>query len=177
MNKTHLTSLALILAVAGVGCGGSDAPNTPNPVPSTGANPAPQTTPKPSPTPTPDPRTNLAPGPIVRFTHKPRIAGPDVREAEQDNQGRYVVYVGERVDFDGTQKNAGNEICKWVNEPAWLVNGREMAFDSSNGVVTRRGSSQPFLLKLTIERPGTFTVQGQIDGVMSNILEMKSVAR
>jgi hypothetical protein len=37
--------------------------------------------------------------------------------------------------------------------------------------VYRRGSSQPFLLKLTIERPGTFSVRGSIDGIDSNLLE------
>lgn len=177
MKLASSTSLAILLTVSALGCGGggTDSPAGPsNPVNPT---PAPQATPKPSPTPTPDPRLNLAPGPIVRFTHKPRIAGPEVRDAQQDGQGRYVVYVGERVDFDGTQKNASNEICKWVNEPVWFVNGRQMAFDSSNGVVTRRGSSQPFLLKLTIERPGTFSVHGEIDGVVSNTLEMKAVAR
>jgi hypothetical protein len=166
----------LILSAATLACGGGgSSPSAPNPAST--PTPAPQPTPKPSPTPTPDPRANLAPGPVVRFTHKPRIAGPEVRDAELDGQGRYVVFVGERVDFDGTQKNAANEICKWVNDPVWMVNGRNMAFDSSNGVVTRRGSSQPFLLKLTIDRAGTFSVQGEIDGVASNVLEIKSVSR
>lgn len=169
---------AFILTAFALGCGGgSDSPAGPGAVPSANPSPVVQATPRPASTPTPDPRVNLAPGPVTRFTHKPRIAGPDVREAEQDGQGRFIVYVGERVDFDGTQKNAGNEICKWVNAPVWLVNGQEMAFDSSLGPVTRRGSSQPFLLKLTIDRPGTFTVQGHIDGIMSNVLEIKSVAQ
>jgi hypothetical protein len=177
MKLASRKTLAFILSVSAAGCGGggSDSPAGPNPAPT--ATPAPQSTPKPTPTPTPDPRINLAPGPVVRFTHKPRIAGPEVREAELDGQGRYVVFVGERVDFDGTQKNANNEICKWVNEPVWMVNGRQMAFDSSNGVVTRRGSSQPFLLKLTIDATGTFSVQGEIDGVASNVLEIKAVKR
>jgi hypothetical protein len=177
MKFASSTSFAILLTVSALGCGGggSDSPTAPNPGAS--STPAPGSTPKPSPTPTPDPRLNLANGPVVRFTHKPRIAGPEVREAEQDQQGRFIVYVGERVDFDGTQKNANNEICKWVNEPVWMVNGRQMPFETSNGTVSRRGSSQPFLLKLTIESTGTFTVQGEIDGVLSNVLEMKSVSR
>jgi hypothetical protein len=40
--------------------------------------------------------------------------------------------------------------------------------------VYRRGSSQPFLLKLTIERGAVFDVQAQIDGVKSNVLVMTS---
>jgi len=38
--------------------------------------------------------------------------------------------------------------------------------------VYRRGSSQPFLLKLTIEHRGVFEVQAEIDGVKSNVLVM-----
>ena len=168
--------VALILLVFITACGGgSDSPSAPNP--GSTPTPAPQPTPKPNPTPKPDPRDNLAPGPVVRFTHKPRIVAPEVREAELDGQGRVVVYVGERVDFDGTQKNANNEICKWVNEPVWFVNGRNMDFGSSNGVVARRGSSQPFLLKLTIVGTGSFSVHGEIDGVTSNTLEMRALNR
>jgi hypothetical protein len=46
-----------------------------------------------------------------------------------------------------------------------------MVFNTSNGVVYRRGSSQPFLLKLNIEARGTFSVRGTIDGVESNVLQ------
>ena len=46
-----------------------------------------------------------------------------------------------------------------------------MPFNTSNGVVYRRGSSQPFLLKLNIESRGAFSVRGSIDGVDSNVLE------
>jgi hypothetical protein len=35
------------------------------------------------------------------------------RDAEQDAQGRFVVFDGERVDFDSTQKNAAGDICAW----------------------------------------------------------------
>ena len=44
----------------------------------------------------------------------------------------------------------------------------------AGGVVYRRGSSQPFLLKTTIEKTGIFTVQASIDGVPSNVLDMIS---
>ncbi len=88
-----------------------------------------------------------------------------------DAQGRFILRREERVDVDGTQKNSSNEICAWINPPVYLVNDQNMAFNTSNGVVYRRGSSQPFLLKLNIERRGTFSVRGTIDGIDSNVLE------
>ena len=45
------------------------------------------------------------------------------RDAEQDASGFFIVHPGERVDFDSTQKNAGGEICQWVNNPEWTING------------------------------------------------------
>jgi hypothetical protein len=113
----------------------------------------------------------MPPGPIVRFTIKPRIVEPDVRDPAQDAQGRFILRREERVDVDGTQKNSSNEICAWINPPVYLINGQNMAFNPSNGVVYRRGSSQPFLLKMTIENRGTFSVRATIDGVDSNLLE------
>ena len=161
-------SLSILVAAAGLSaaaCGGSSSPSGPDPAP------GPAAAPTPAPTPTPDPRIGMAPGPITRFTIKPRIVEPDVRDPAQDAHGRFILRREERVDIDGTQKNASNEICAWINPPVYLINGQAMAFNTSNGVIYRRGSSQPFLLKLTIERPGTFSVQGTIDGVASNTLE------
>lgn len=159
---------AVLIVVAATGlaaCGGGGSPAAPGP------NPGPSAAPTPAPTPTPDPRANLAPGPITRFTIKPRIVEPDVRDPAQDAQGRFILFREERVDVDGTQKNASNEICRWINPPVYFVNGVDMPFNTSNGVVYRRGSSQPFLLKMTIERRGSFSVRGTIDGVDSNVLE------
>lgn len=162
-----VTGFALAFAVSGlVACGGGS-PAGPDPNP--GASPAPA--PTPAPTPTPDPRIGMAPGPITRFTIKPRIVEPDVRDPAQDAQGRFILHREERVDIDGTQKNARNEICAWINLPVYLVNGQNMAFNTSNGVVYRRGSSQPFLLKLTMENRGAFSVRASIDGIDSNVLD------
>jgi hypothetical protein len=116
----------------------------------------------------------LPAGPIVRYTIKVRTVNNGEREVVQDSEGRWLVTVGERVDFDSTQKNAAGDICKWVREPTWFVDGRDMPFLASNGLVYRRGSSQPFLLKLTVESPGLFAVQAEIDGVRSNTLEVRS---
>ena len=151
VHSVRLPAVLLAMALGGLtaACGGGSSPAGPEPNP--GGTPAP--TPRPVPTPTPDPRVNMPNGPISRFTIKPRIVEPDVRDPEIDGQGRFILRRGERVDVDGTQKNAANEICKWINEPAYLVNDQAMAFNTSNGVVYRRGSSQPFLLKLIHRRP------------------------
>jgi hypothetical protein len=165
LRLSLLPTFALLAATGLVACGGGGSPAAPNP------NAGPSSAPTPAPTPTPDPRIGLARGPITRFTIKPRIVEPDVRDADLDAQGRFILRRGERVDVDGTQKNSSNEICTWVNPPVYLVNGQNMAFNTSNGVVYRRGSSQPFLLKLNIEARGTFSVRGTIDGIDSNVLE------
>ena len=96
------------------------------------------------------------------------------RDAEQDASGFFIVHPGERVDFDSTQKNAGGEICQWVTDPEWTINGGACPMEANCGVIFRRGSSQPFLLKTTIQQLGTFTVQASIDGVVSNVLDMRS---
>jgi hypothetical protein len=156
------------LAVAACGGGSSSAPN---PVPSQGAG---TPSPRPTPAPTPDPRIGLAAGPVIRYTIKVRTVDNGARDAESDSQGRFVVFPGERVDFDSTQKNASNEICRWETNPRWFIDGANVPEESSSGAVYRRGSSQPFLLKLTVERRGTFSVQAEIDGVRSNVLVMVS---
>ena len=160
------TAVFLAFSFTGlIACGGGGSPAAPGP------NPGPSAAPTPAATPTPDPRVNMARGPITRFTIKPRIVEPDVRDPAVDAQGRFILRREERVDIDGTQKNASNEICAWINPPTYLVNEQNMAFNSSNGVVYRRGSSQPFLLKLNIESRGTFSVRGTIDGIDSNVLQ------
>ena len=166
-----IAALAAFTAACG---GGSSTPTAPN----NGTHPPPAAaaTPKPAPTPTPDPRIGLPPGPVARYTIKVRTVNNGERDPEQDAQGRFIVHPGERVDFDSTQKNAGGEICQWVRDPDWTINQSACPMETTcaNGVVFRRGSSQAFLLKTTIEQLGTFTVQASIDGVTSNVLEMRS---
>jgi hypothetical protein len=174
MNRTlkiYCGSAALAVVTAACG-GGSDSPAGPGAPAGNPGNPGAP----PAPAPTPDPRATLPPGPITRYTIKVRTVNNGERDAEPDAAGRFVVHPGERVDFDSTQKNAGGEICKWVNSPEWTINQAACPMESTcpGGVVYRRGSSQPFLLKTTIQQTGTFTVQASIDGVISNTLEMSS---
>jgi hypothetical protein len=153
--------------------GGSGSPANPsNPPGAPGVTP-----PRPTPAPTPDPRASLPAGPVTRYTIKVRTVNNGERDAEPDSSGRFIVHPGERVDFDSTQKNAGGEICQWINNPDWTIDGGACPMETTcaGGVVLRRGSSQPFLLKTTIQTTGLFTVQASIDGVVSNVLEMRSI--
>ena len=168
LSLSGAAALALSLTSCGGGGGAPGAPNNPAGPPAS-ATP----TPRPAPTPTPDPRLGLPPGPVARFTIKVRTVDNGTRDAVPDAQGRFVVFVGERVDFDSTQKNAAGDICAWNDNPTWFINDRDLAEESSTGVVLRRGSSQPFLLKLTMQGTGSFTVRSRIDGVDSNVLEMR----
>jgi hypothetical protein len=166
------SSAALLAACGGGGSSTPGAPNNPA-APPGAASPSP----RPNPTPTPDPRLGLPAGPVARFTIKVRTVDNGTRDAEPDAQGRFVVFVGERVDFDSTQKNVAGDICAWTNNPTWLINDRDVPEDTSAGIVLRRGSSQPFLLKLTMEGTGSFAVRARIDGVDSNVLEMRVRSR
>jgi hypothetical protein len=105
---------------------------------------------------------------------KVRTVNNGERDALQDADGRWIVRPGERVDFDSTQKNSSGEICRWDTDPQWYVDGVSIPPEALSGPVYRRGSSQPFLLKLTIESRAVFEVQAQIDGVWSNVLVMTS---
>jgi hypothetical protein len=172
IRTLKLLTGAAVLGAITVACGGgSGSPAGPNPPGGGGPTPPPA---KPTPAPTPDPRIGLPAGPVTRYTIKVRTVNNGEREPVQDAAGFYIVHPGERVDFDSTQKNAGGEICQWVTDPDWTIDGSACPMEANCGVIFRRGSSQPFLLKTTIQQLGTFTVQASIDGVISNILDVRS---
>jgi hypothetical protein len=129
-------------------------------------------TPAPGATPTPDdPRAGLADGPVRSAFIKVRsidTGNNNYRDPFQDRNGFWVIYNGEFVVFDLTQKNGAGQECKWVNDPSWDVEDPNFAF-------IIRGSSQPFLLRADADEKnvGEITVQSTIDGVDSNILKIK----
>jgi hypothetical protein len=131
---------------------------------------------QPSPSPgggTPDPRAGLPAGPVTRFTIKVRSidVNKNYRDPFQDSAGRWVVYPGEFVVFDSTQKNAGGEICTWVEDPEWEI-------QDENGVLaTRDGQNNPFLLRTDVMKKGQMSLKAVIDGVESNVLEISAVGR
>lgn len=71
----------------------------------------------------PDPRMGLAAGPVVCYVIKVRTVNNGERDARQDADGRWIVYPSERVDFDSTQENSNDEICRWDTDPQWYVDG------------------------------------------------------
>jgi hypothetical protein len=127
----------------------------------------------PAPGPTPDPRAGLPAGPVTRYTIKVRSIDVDknYRDPFQDANGRWVVYPGEFVVFDSTQKNAGGELCTWVNDPTWDLE------DPSGVLQLREGQNNPFLLRTDVMKKGEMTLTATIDGVTSNVLEISAVGR
>jgi hypothetical protein len=117
-----------------------------------------------------DPQAGLADGPVTSAFIKVRsvdVGGNKYRDPFQDREGYWVLYQGEFVVFDLTQKNSGGGECKWISNPRWEV-------DDPGYTFIIRGSSQPFLLRADVDKAeGLITVQGTIDGVSSNVLKIK----
>jgi hypothetical protein len=150
------------IVCAGIACGSnSTTPMAPS-GPSASASPQPAASP------------TLAAGPVAAVSIVVRTVNNGERDPGQGTDGKWMVAPGERVDFDATQTNAAGGVCQWRGDPIWYVDGVVMPLESSNGIVLRRGSTQPFLLKLTMENQGTFAVQAEVDGVRSNTLQLRS---
>ncbi len=130
--------------------------------------------PSPTPTPsgTPDPRAGLPPGPITQAKIAIRsidTGGFNYRDPQQDSAGNWIVYPGEFVVFDLSQRNGAGEKCQWINDPEWLV-------EDEDGALSVRGSSQPFLFRVDVVHKGYFELKARIDGIESNILPVISAA-
>jgi hypothetical protein len=102
---------------------------------------------------------------VVRFNIKLHsVRQPNGTELEepfpQDSTGRYIVNPGDFIVFDSKQKNADGEECQWVSDPVWKVEDEARVMD-------RRGSSNPFLLRVDIVRTGSFTVTASVDGIQA----------
>ena len=96
----------------------------------------------------PDPRAGLPAGPVARFTIKVRSIDQgnfNYRDPFQDSVGRWVVYPDEFLVFDSTQKNAGGELCTWVNNPTWSLQ------DPTGVLELRPGQNNPFLLRTDVK--------------------------
>ena len=173
-SRTCLAGLILVVTLSGCGGGGSSSPTGPKPVPT--PTPAPQATP----TPAPDPRDSLPPGPVASYFVKVRsIQGPlgDYRDIGQDPAtGHWIVYKGDFVVFDSDQRNAAGDKCKWVNDPHWFIDGMDIPEQTlhPNGIVFRKGSSNPFLLRTDMADDGEFRLMGRVDGVDSNEIIIES---
>ena len=171
----HSAGLTVALVAAALvpigGCGGGSTQVGP---PTSLPTPAP--TPTPVPTATPDTFDcnvgSYAPGPVAQFRIKVRIirkpngniiSGPPEGDLPKDTLGRVMVERGDFVVMDGTQKNAGGQICQWQHDPAWRLT-------DPNGVLSVRSSSREtnscgFLLRTDVERAGEVHVDASLDGI------------
>lgn len=134
----------------------------------------PAATPTPTPSGAGDPRSGLPPGPITQAKVAVRsinIGEFEYRDPTQDGDGNWIVHPGEFVVFDFSQRNGAGEKCQWINNPEWTVE------EDEEGTVNVRGSSQPFLLRVDIVHKGYIEIQGEIDGIKSNVLPVVSTGR
>jgi hypothetical protein len=127
-----------------------------------------------------NPTSNLAAGPVVRYTIKLRSidvdggGGQRFRDPYQNDLGQWVVHPDEFVVFDSTQKNAGGELCRVENyPPRWSI-------EEDGGIdvlAPREGQNNPFLLRVDVRKKGSARVRAVVDGVESNELEIVSQTR
>jgi len=138
-------------------------------------------TPNPLPPGTPggNPTSNLAPGPVARYTIKVRSidvnggGGMNFRDPYQNDLGEWVVHPDEFVVLDSTQKNGNGELCRVESyPPTWFIDE-----EGQRVLVPREGQNNPFLLRLDIRRKGPAQVYAVVDGVESNRLSIVALGR
>jgi hypothetical protein len=173
--RTRVLHLGVVaLALGAVSCGGgSSAPSGPSATPTPIAQPTP--TPVPSPTPTPDPFADLPAGPVTQVkaylkTVESSKGSREYRNVERDSEGLWILYVGEYVVIDSTQRNGAGQICRWIKDPVY-------SYDNDRDMMDVKGSSEPFFFKFEVARTGYAEVTSLIDGIESNPVQMRAVLR
>ena len=126
-----------------------------------------------------NPTSNLAAGPVVRYTIKVRSidvdggGGQRFRDPYQNDLGQWVVHPDEFVVLDSTQKNAAGELCRVESyPPEWTIQEEGVQV-----LAPRVGQNNPFLLRVDVRKKGVATVWAVVDGVQSNKLELVSQTR
>ena len=159
-----------VLCVGFVGCGGgSKSPAGPTATPT----PVAQVTPTPIPSPTPDPFADLPAGPVTQVkaylkTLESSKGSREYREAARDSEGLWIVYVGEYVVIDSTQRNGAGQICRWLKPPVY-------SWDNDGGMMDIKGSTDPFFFKFEVAHTGAAEVSSVVDGIESNPVQMRAV--
>jgi hypothetical protein len=163
------------LSLAAWSCGGSaDSPADPTPSPT--PTPVAQSTPAPAPAPAPTPDDGLAGGPVssvkayIKTVESPERGSNQYRDPQKDADGTFVLYVGEYVVIDSTQRNADGQVCRWRHDPRY-------SWDNFDDMMDVRSSSEPFFFKFEVAQPGIAEVTSLIDGVESNAVKMRAVVR
>lgn len=163
---------AAALCVGVLSCGGgSSAPTGPTPTPTPVALP----TPTPVPSPTPDPFADLPAGPVTQVkaylkTIETSKGSRDYRLGVRDEDGLWIVYVGEYVVIDSTQRNGAGQICRWIKPPVY-------SWDNDDGMMDIKGSTDPFFFKFEVVRTGFADVSSVVDGIESSSVPMRAVIR
>jgi hypothetical protein len=166
---SRILSGVLIASVAACGGGGASNPTPPVTTPSPVALPSPS----PLPSSAPDPRDGLPAGPVTQAHIGIRsidTGGFNYRDPKQDADGNWIVHPGEFVVFDLTQRNGAGEKCQWIKDPEWFVNDEA-------GVISLRGSSNLFLLRVDVLKKGFVEIEATIDGIDTNVVTLVSGSR
>jgi hypothetical protein len=165
-------------AVALFACAcGAEMPSAPPPLAASTATPTavPTPTATPSPTPTAAPPAepgNVFPGPVDHVSIKlyaVRERSGNLR-AFTEQEGSWVVYVGETAIFDSTAKNEQGRPCESDGVTEW-------DWEETHFAIRRVRSPNPFLLYAEAVDEGTVTVAATIDGKGSNRVEIRVVNR
>jgi hypothetical protein len=165
-------SVSAVLCLSAVSCGGgSSNPSAPDPTPT----PIAQPTPTPIPSPTPDPFADLPAGPVTQVkaylkTIESSKGSREYRDAARDSEGVWILYVGEFVVIDSTQRNGAGQICRWVKPPVY-------SWDNDDEMMDIKGSTDPFFFKFEVARTGFAEVSSVVDGIESTPVPMRAVLR
>jgi len=167
MRGRTLVRGVAVAASLSFGCGGSgggaSSPSAPG-APAAVTAPA-VTAPSPSPTPTPTPTPT--PSPAVRPVKKvgikiEYIACPATGELIQEGPYNWTS-VGCRIQLDLTAKDRYNRPTDGIGDPEWHINDRSLVYVRDDGTHTP---------VLRAEKPGKLLIQGELDGVKSNTIQI-----
>jgi hypothetical protein len=173
-NFSPIAGVAALVLVL-TGCGGSKDPAAPTASPSPVAQAAPPPAPAPTPVPAPDPFPDLAPGPVVSVkaylkTVESTHGSQEFRNAVKDANDVFTLYVGEFVVIDSTQRNKAGQVCRWNRNPVYF-------WDNEDDMMDIRESNEPFFFRFLVANPGFAQVTSKIDGIESNDLKLRAIAR
>jgi len=106
----------------------------------------------------------------IKTVESPERGSNAYREVVKDADGVFVLYVGEYVVIDSTQRNADGDVCRWKHDPRY-------SWDNFDDMMDVKSSSDPFFFKFEVAQPGYAEVTSMIDNVESNEVKMRAVVR
>jgi len=174
----RVLSLMAMTVVAGTvlsACGGSNgasSPNTPSGPAPVQTTPSPDPTPSPSPTPTPQPGAGPSPSPSPTPNARPvaktvikieYIDCPATGEVVHGGPFNWTS-VGCRIHMDLTPRDG-------YNRPTYGAKGRPEWFFNDPSLVYAR-DDRTYTPVLRTEKPGNLLIQGELDGVKSNTIQI-----